>query len=583
MRHTLQALFTLTALAVPMSRPAAEAAQPEPQRPVSAVDRMPSLPEPLNVRDWRAVARSYYDRVLDPHAGGSGFPAVSVDHERPGFRIKSYLAQKPEDEAFTCLAAVIGARLVDLEPHRLHDIDYVARCKAWFDPAVGLYRHRITERSPVVHADIYGYWAALQGMMLASLYPGDRDFQRHLQAAVAAFERIARGVGCPDRPDFNVLGFDFSTGRPSGRNEPMNRLGHAPCVAWALMVGNAIEPCSKRLAAARSALRWHIEHPGRYEVSHLMGPLAAARLNTLPGERLDLGRVLAAWFGDGDPHRHTWFITSGQRLGGLTCDGLDGARWPDAGFYAFSMGTLQGPAWLVPVARYDPRYAPAIARYALHAANSARLLQGVDLGPGRQDHPAWKTRWDPQNLLFYEAIASWDWAPGRRLQPYATGDPVRLGWSTGRPAVAPERYAKEKEEWFSDTCFNISLYMGNQVGFLGGILHLTNVPGILRWDCLATDWFRAPAWPTWLIHNPHPGVRRVELPIGPGQCDLYDLVTHRFLKRGVTGATAIDLASSRTVVLAVTPTAGKVTLEGSRLLVNGIVVDWQTDGQPSED
>ena len=64
-----------------------------------------------------------------------------------------------------------------------------------------------------------------------------------------------------------------------------------------------------------------------------------------------------------------------------------------------------------------------------------------------------------------------------------TGDPVRLGW--GCPKVEANEYYAKKKEWFSKSCNNFSLYMGNHVGFLGGICALTDVPGILRWDCVA--------------------------------------------------------------------------------------------------
>ncbi len=103
------------------------------------------------------------------------------------------------------------------------------------------------------------------------------------------------------------------------------------------------------------------------------------------------------------------------------------------GFHAFAMGTFQGPAWLVPVARYDVRYAPDIGRHALHAAASARLFQGVGLDWEHQDHKDWKDRWDPQNLFSYEAVTAWDWSNERKFRPCATSDPVRLGW--GLPKV----------------------------------------------------------------------------------------------------------------------------------------------------
>jgi hypothetical protein len=543
---------------------------------IPRVQLMPPLPEPLVVRDWPAVARQYYELVLDPARRLDDKPLVEVSPQGGSFSMPSYVGRKPGDEAMTCLAAVIGARLAGLDPRRMHGVDYVQAAKSWYDEKYGIYRHGHGQRgSPVVHADIYGYWAAIQGMMLASQYPDDPEFARQTQTAAKAFLRIARGMGCPDRPDFDVLGFNFDTGQPAGRPEPMNRLGHAPSVAWALLVGTALTGDRAMLDCARSAMQWHIDHPGRYEVSHVMGPLTAARLNAEYGCALDLDRVLAAWFGDGDDKRMPWKITAAARFGGITCDGLDGAAWggKEKGFHAFSMGTLQGPAWLVPMVRYDPRYARDVGRYALHAASSTRLLQGCGLDWDHQDHKDWKDRWDPQGLLFYEALAAWDWSDQRAFRPYATGDPVRLGW--GVPKVASKDYLSEKRKWFSKSCNNLSLYMGNHVGFLGGIVALTRVPGMLRWDCVATDWYHAPAFPTFLFFNPHPGARTFEADVGPSPGDLYDAVTHQFVKRDVRGKTTLTLPADGAAVIVVAPAGGKLTRDGPRTLINGVVVDWR--------
>jgi hypothetical protein len=557
-----------------MTAPAADAPPASPPGTIPWVQRMPRLPEPLVVRDWADISRKYYDLVFDPAKVLDGKPLVIPDPKGNGFLMPSYLPAKPADEAMTCLSAVVGARLAGLDPRALHGVDWVQAAKAWYDGKHGIYRHHRGDTSPVVHADIYGYWAAIQGMMIAAQNPEDAELQKQLRTAVDAFLKIAKGMGCPDTPDFDVLGFNFEKGVPEGRPEPMNRLGHAPSVAWPLVVGFGLTGDRAMLDCARSAMQWHADHPGRYEVSHLMGPLAAARINAEHGGTLDLDRVLAAWFGDGDNKRMPWKITAGCRFGGFTCDGLDGAWWGDKerAFHAFSMGTLQGPAWLVPVARYAPRYARDIGRYALHAAVSTRLLQGHGLDWDRQDHKDWKDKWDPGNLLFYEAMAAWDWSDQRTCRPYATGDPIRLGWNVQK--VGPKEYYDEKKKWFSKTSHNLSLYMGNHVGFLGGIVATTDVPGILRWDCTATDWFHPPAHPTFLYYNPHDQPKMVGVALAK-PADLYDLVEGRFVARGAQTGHRLTLAPDQAVVLVATPPGGKEEREGARLKAGGVVVDYR--------
>lgn len=550
----------------------------EPQRLIARVQVMAKTPEPLAVRDWPQVSRQYYELLLNPATRLDGKALIALHPNTPSFDIASWVGGNPGDEAFTCLIPVIAAKLVGMDPRSLHGFDYVQAAKSWFDEKYGVYRHRRGDRGqPVYHADIYGYWAGIQGLMLASQYPGDPDFQKQEFATVKAFLRIAQGMGCPTNANFDVLGFNFDKGVPEGRPEPMNRLGHAPSVAWPLVVGYRLTGDRAMLDCARAAMQWHIDHPGRYEVSHVMGPLTAARLNAEYGCALDLDRVLATWFGDGDAKHMPWKITAGTRFGGMTCDGLDGADWggKERGFHAFAMGTFQGPAWLVPVARYDARYARDIGRFALNAANSARLFQGVGLDWDHQDHKDWKDQWDPRSLLSYEAVTAWDWSTERKFRPYATGDQVRLGW--GVPKTAAKDYHAEKRKWFSQTSHNLALYMGNHIGFLGGIMTLTDVPGILRWDCVATDWFHASAYPTFLIYNPYPKAKTFHTDFGPNPADLYDAVTHQFTQRKVRGSMSLTLAPETAAVVVVTPVNGQLVREGKRWLVDGVVVDYSAN------
>ena len=186
------------------------------QRAIASVERMPHVPEPLAVRDWRAVSRSYYERILDPNAVGDGFPVVVVEADKAAFRMKSYVGSKLSGEAVTSLSVVVGARLAGLDPRNLHGIDYVSRCKAWYDPAHGFYRHTVGDRSSVVHSGIYGYWNAIVGTMLAAQYPEDTQFKHQAITAARAFHVIARGLGCPGRPDYDVLGWDFENEKPGG-------------------------------------------------------------------------------------------------------------------------------------------------------------------------------------------------------------------------------------------------------------------------------------------------------------------------------------------------------------------------------
>ena len=541
------------------------------------------MPAPLAVRDWRKTARDYYAWVLNPAAQGGGFPVVAVPAGQPGFTMKDYVGSRPGNEALACLSAVIGAKLVGIDPTHLHGVDYVALAQAWYDPALGLHRNNAGEKSPVVYADIYGYWAAILGMELDAQYPANAAMQKQAVASAQAFLKIAHGLGAPKHPHYDVLGWDFAKNEPGGRPEPMNRFGHAPSVAWALMVGAKLTGDPEMLRCSRATMQWYSAHPGRYEISHVMGPLTAARLNTQPGTQINMDRVLNAWFGDGPVRSHSMWVTAGTGFGGLTTDGLDAVKWPNGEWYAFTMGTLQNAAWLVPVARYDSRYARAIAQFALHDANSARLLQGNGLDADHQDHAAWKAKWDPNRLLFYEGLMSSDPAshrfspadpePLHPLRPYATGDPVANSWGTGHPKVAPQDFLAQRASWFGKTPDNLGLYGGNHVGFLGGIESATNIPGILRWDCLATDWYHPPAWPTFLYYNPYPRTETVALPLTQ-RVRLYDAVAGRFIAGRTAPGFRLTLLPSQAAVIVEVPLGAKIVRHGKQLVAGGAVIDY---------
>jgi hypothetical protein len=228
------------------------------------------------------------------------------------------------------------------------------------------------------------------------------------------------------------------------------------------------------------------------------------------------------------------------------------------------MNTFAQAGALVPLIRYDPRFAHAIGKWMLNLANAARLFYPRELPESHQSSAFW--RGDPGGVIAYEGLRrEWD---GK--SPYATGDPLVMKWG-------PET--------------DLALYGSSYAGFLGGIVRTTNVEGILALDCLATDFFRAPAYPTYLVYNPHRSVREVRLPLGElqiGDCrlqiagsrvsarryDLYDAVSHRFVARGVSGTVRVRVPGDRAVVLVVTPAKGKLTRDGGKLAVDGVVVDY---------
>jgi hypothetical protein len=213
------------------------------------------------------------------------------------------------------------------------------------------------------------------------------------------------------------------------------------------------------------------------------------------------------------------------------------------------MNTFQSAGTTVPVARYDSSYARDIGKWMLNLANAARLLYPSFLDSGHQYYDAWEwailNGYDPNSCIAYEGLRRYQ----DSVTPYATGDnALRLG-----------------------------LYGSSSVGYLGGIVRTTNVVKILQWDCLKTDFYHDTAYPTYLYFNPYDTSKTVSIDAGNDCVDLYDTVSQTFLRINISGVTDFNIPADSAVVVVLAPAGGQVTIDGTKKLINGVVVDYKTN------
>ncbi len=565
----------------------------EPQLVVARVEKMARVPQPLHIMDWKKTARDYYSVVFNPDAKGSGLPAVNLAPDRQHFGFDGYLGPQrrrdPRGEAHACLVPVVGASLLGLDMARLYGVNWVEPTGEWFDARTRLWSNRSGSGTKVAHV-IYEYWPLVIGTLLADQFPRQERFSTALRQQADTLLHMGKALGFPGH-----LNLDQDYQYLDGRWQVLPRridsnVGNAAAFAWALYAAYTRTPDPDYLAAAQEAIAWWLAHPGRYEMSHEMGPLVLARLNAEHGGDFDMQRMLNIWFGDhsaftpepADGQVMPWGITAGTHLGGVTCDGLDGACWrKTGGFYAFAMGSYQAPGWLLPAVRYDQRIARAAARYALNAANSCRYFLGVDLDWEHQDHKDWRDSLPNGSgyLFSYEGVRSQPHAstPEHTPQPYATGDAVMHHY---RQTQTPHAQYWTDKQTFSRNSDNIALYMGASIGFLGALYNATGVEGIIAWDLNVTDHFAPPSYPTRLLHNPFDETKTVTLDVGPAAADLYDTVTGGFLRKNVSGAQKISLAPDQAAVIVIVPSQLKPVLVGRQLQLNGITIDYRATRMP---
>ncbi|MGI9427718.1 MAG: hypothetical protein ACR2NM_03590 [Bythopirellula sp.] len=148
-------------------------------------------------------------------------------------------------------------------------------------------------------------------------------------------------------------------------------------------------------------------------------------------------------------------------------------------------------------------------------------------------------------------------------------------WIVAHKGKGPVATGDAKDSGWAGT--NFGLYGSSFAGIFGGIVETTNVEGILQLDCLATDHFHAPAYPTYLYYNPHAKAMTVDFDLGIQEenHDLYDAVPDRFLLRDVSGIVSFEIAPDSAVLLVVVPANGTLERRDNKLYINDIVTDYK--------
>jgi len=118
------------------------------------------------------------------------------------------------------------------------------------------------------------------------------------------------------------------------------------------------------------------------------------------------------------------------------------------------------------------------------------------------------------------------------------------------------------------------VYGSAQAGVFGSIIDTTNVKGILQLNLLACDFYRDKAYPTYLYNNPYKEAKAIKIDCGSAPVDLYNALTHSFIRKNVTGKTEFTLEPNGVAMLVLVPANGTPEYNGNKLLVNNVVIDY---------
>jgi hypothetical protein len=307
------------------------------------------------------------------------------------------------------------------------------------------------------------------------------------------------------------------------------------------------------LKGAEWAIEFLNEYPTNpsYELQLPYGTYTAAKMNAELGTTYNIEKMVNWSFDKGN--LRGWGTIVGT-WGGFDVSGLVGEANDAGNDYAFQLNGVQQAAALVPMVRYDKRFARGIGKWLVNLANATRLYYPNYLPSSRQDASTWSGIYDPNQVVGYEALRE-KW---QGVSPFSTGDALGGGWAST----------------------NLALYGTSSIGYLGCLIEETNVEKILKLDLLKTDFFHDKAFPTYLLYNPLSTNQSVAFNVGTTLSDVYDALTETFIARNITGSTNLSIPANQALMVTLTPVGGTVTYNRNKMLVNNTIVDYRQTTNP---
>lgn len=543
---------------------------------IARVNQMASLPQPLQIIDWKAMALNFDRTVYNFNVKGKYWPMVWIDSTGKNFNqpvVGMYTAigdvrqglqhnKGMFHEALANMGAVLGATLVGLDKSRQQGRNYVGMLKNYFNKDTG-WDIMMNNTAPEVALLGGGYgrdwWYDVYPNVLFyaiyDKYPAEPGFEQMARSIAEKFfkaDSILNG-------NYHYSYFDYGQMKPMTNQicaQPDAAAGHA-YVLYAAYKKFGDPRYLKGAISAMKALESQPVNP-TYELLMPFGAYLAARMNAEQGTTFDTAKMLD-WTFDGTAIcRQGWGFLVGK-WNGFDISGTVGST-VDHGGYAFLMNTFDAAWPLVPMVKYQPQYANAIGKWMLNAVNASRLFYPQYMPAAHQTIP--ELAGVTKGVIAYEGFAkasTFDTLYQSLKAPVAQGDGPK--WVPGKnPEVS-----------------QFSVYGSAHVGIFGGMVKETEVKGLLGLNLRVTDFYAQKAYPTYLFYNPYGAVKTIGFrpTAAKGKkTDVYDLVSQQFIARNVGATTRVSVPASGSVVLVCIPAGTKTLAKGGQLHAAGVVVDY---------
>lgn len=519
---------------------------------------MPNFPVPYQMRDWKKVTAGYDSLIFNLNLSGQYLPLIWIDNgtinypEHNSFGIHTVVGTTVPNssEGINVLPATVGSSLIGIDKSSQNGYNWVLMCEEYFNKAnnAGVYLNHPNG------SNWDDWWYDLMPNIffyqLKSLYPQTGDFQYQFTNVAERWSNAVDTLGASTTPwtvpNMNYRAFNLMTMKPlaTGVKEPEA----SGAIAWILYNAFTMTGDVRYRIRAELSLEFlnSLSTNPSYELQLPYGIYTAARMNAEIGTNYDITKMLNWCFNVG-PLR-SWGAITGT-WGGYDVDGLIG-EVNGSNDYAFLMNSFEQVGALVPMVRYDDRFARAIGKWVLNLANASRLFYTNYLPDYKQDSEEWSHQYDSSSYIGHEALRQ----NQNGVSPYATGDAISGGWGLT----------------------NLALYGSSHVGIMGGIIDTTDVTAILKLDLLKTDYYHKDAYPSFLIYNPYSSDKSVTLNVGNDSKNIYDAVSNTIINSAVSGNVVLTLPANQAVIAVIIPAGSAIIFNNNKAVVNNIIIDYNT-------
>lgn len=540
---------------------------PVEQVTINRIDSMPDIPVTYQMLDWKKKARDFDKFVFDWENTSKVGPLIWLDNARrnidqPTFGLYTAVKDIRQGknvnngefhESLNSLAAILGAGLVGIDKTNQDGYNYVKMAQNYFNSDTG-WNIVMNNTTSSVGSKGGGYgrdwW---YDVLPNALYYAVCDVFPGVDGAESIQKSIAEQFTKADsvlNGNYDYSYFDYRKMRGGINHIPFQQDvagGHAYVLLCAYRKFGDVRYLNHSKSAIEALLSQ--KESRFYEALLPLGVYTAAYLNATEGANYDVQKLLN-WVFDGckSPTGRTgWGIIVGK-WGDYDVSGLQGSI-TDGGGYAFLMNSIK-PAWpFVPMVKYQPQYAKAIGKWMLNNASACRLFY-----PGYIDE---KHQWAPElkditnNNIAYEGLRKFDDYGKESLKgvsPVAIGDGPK--WIDGNPT----------ESMFS-------VYSSSPVGILGAIVDTTNVKGILKLDCNATDFYASRPYPVYLYYNPYDIDEHINYQTKQA-VDLFDIVSKKYVARGISKDGVFTIPAKEACIIVELPAGTELSLDGKHIWAN---------------